>query len=85
MVKISARIEVESPMVIDDLWVHKENAYCEVEEKLLKGPGYEEIGTKIFVPEEYAYDYALERISQKEDEKKEFVEWFYSDNWIKED
>jgi len=46
--------------------------------------GYEEIGTGIFVAEEDAYDYAMERISLDEAEKKEFVEWFYSGNWIKE-
>lgn len=49
----------------------------------LQGEGYEEIGTGVFVPEEDAYDYALERVSQDEEEKKEFVEWFYSGNWIK--
>lgn len=55
----------------------------------LDGPGFEEIGTGIFVPEEDAYQYAMERISQDEDLQKEFketvVEWFYSGNWIKED
>jgi len=51
-----------------------------VEEK----SGYKEIGTGIFVAEEDAYDYAMERISLDEAEKKEFVEWFYSGNWIKE-
>lgn len=54
-------------------------------EKNLNGAGYTEIDSGIFVPEENAYKYALERISQDEDLKKEFVEWFYSDNWIKED
>ena len=57
----------------------------EVLEKL-NGTGYEEIQTGIFVPEEDAYNYAMERISQDEEEKKEFVEWFYSGNFIfKED
>lgn len=49
-----------------------------------KEPGYEEVVTGIFVSEEDAYDYAMERISQDEDLKQEFVEWFYS-NWIKEE
>lgn len=53
------------------------------------GAGYAEIGSDIFVPEESAYDYAMERISQDEDLKREFremlVEWFYSGNWVKED
>lgn len=60
----------------------------EIEEKL-NGVGYTEMGTRIFVPEEDAYDYAMERISLDEDLQKEFketvVEWFYSGNWIKED
>lgn len=51
----------------------------------LNGAGYEEMGTGIFVPEEDAYQYAMERISSDEDLKREFVEWFYSGNWIKED
>lgn len=57
--------------------------------KELGGAGYTEIGSDIFVPEESAYDYAMERIYQDEDLKREFremlVEWFYSGNWVKED
>ena len=49
-----------------------------------KKAGYEEIGTGIFVPEEDAFEYALERVSLDEEEKQEFVDWFYSGNWIKE-
>lgn len=39
------------------------------------------------VEEENAFDYALEEMANTDDEelKKEFVEWFYSGNWIKED
>lgn len=84
MVKILTQIETENPMVMDYLWEHMEKSCCPVEEKL-QGAGYEEIGTGIFVQEEDAYEYALERISQDEDLQKEFVEWFYSGNWIKED
>lgn len=51
----------------------------------LNGPGYREIETDIFVSEEDAYKYALERISQDENLKQEFVELFYSGNWVKED
>lgn len=58
--------------------------YGEIEEKL-NGSGYAEIGTGIFVSEEDAYGYALERISLDEELKQEFVEWFYSGNWIEED
>lgn len=55
------------------------------EDRSLDGPGYSEIDTDIFVREEDSFSYALERISQDEELKKEFVEWFYSENWIKED
>lgn len=55
----------------------------------LNGAGYTEINSGIFVPEEDAYKYAMERISQDEDLKRELVEmvveWFYSGNWIKEE
>lgn len=56
----------------------------EISEKL-NGPGYEEIGTGVFVSDEDAFDYALERISRDDDLKQEFVEWFYSGNWIEEE
>lgn len=75
-------MELENRMVLDALWRWKEPP--EVAEKL-RGPGYSEIGTGVFVPEEDAYDYAMERISLDEELKQEFVEWFYSGNWIKED
>ncbi len=54
-------------------------------EQDLNGSGYSEIGTGIFVREEDACKYAIERISQNEDLKQEFVEWFYSGNWVRED
>ena len=51
----------------------------------LNGSGYLEIGTGIFVADEDAFDYALERISEcTEEEKKEFLEWFYS-SWVFKD
>lgn len=51
----------------------------------LNGPGYQEIGSGVFVLEDDAYQYALERISSDEDLKWEFVEWFYSGNWVEEE
>lgn len=73
---------LENRMVVDWQWP---DAPAEGKEKL-NGAGYKEIGTEIFVPEEDAYDYALERISHGTDaEKREFVEWFYLGNWIRED
>ena len=32
-----------------------------------------------------AFDYALEQITNNEEEKQEFIEWFYSGNWIEKD
>ena len=78
--------ELENRMVIDSEWKRIDPQGARIQ---LIGPGYKEIGTEIFVPEEDAYDYAMERISTDEDLKKEFkdsvVEWFYSGNWVKED
>lgn len=78
---------IENRMVVDPEWKWKED-FPEISEKL-NGKGYFETGTGNFVPEEDAYEYAMERISQDEDLQKEFkeaiVEWFYSGNWIKED
>ncbi|MCM1327281.1 MAG: hypothetical protein NC094_12035 [Bacteroidales bacterium] len=71
--------QIENRMVVESQW----NEPPEVEKKL-NSAGYEEIGTGIFVSEEDAYAYALERISLDEDLQNEFVEWFYSGNWIKE-
>ena len=51
----------------------------------LRGPGYEEIGSGVFVPKEDALGYAIERIAQgTKEESQEFVDWFYSGDWIKE-
>lgn len=54
--------------------------------------GYLGFGTEEnnFVPEETAYEYALNRcLRGSEEDQKEFremlVEWFYSGNWVKED
>lgn len=36
------------------------------------------------VPEEKAFEYALRRVSSmKGTDKQEFIEWFYSGNWVK--
>lgn len=60
----------------------------------LRGPGREEIGTGIFVAEEDAFDYALERcfeivpacvgdLKWTQEFREMLVEWFYSGNWTK--
>lgn len=40
----------------------------------------------IAVTDDQAFRYALERIAHgKPEEQQEFVEWFYSGNWVKEE
>lgn len=66
----------------------------EIKEKL-NGAGYKEMGTGVFVPEEDAFDYAIEHcaivpfmvqgIEWTQEFMEMLVEWFYSGNWIKED
>lgn len=78
---------IENRMVRNSVWSNLEKP-CEVKEKL-NGPGYSEIGTGNFVPEEDAFDYALERCLHGTEEDKQWfremlIEGFYS-NWIKED
>ena len=80
---------VENRLVLDSEWRWKEEP-AEAVEKVLKQTGYHEMGTNVFVPEDEAYEYALERcLNGSEEEQKEFkemlVEWFYSGNWRKED
>ena len=50
--------------------------------------GYQEIGTNVFVADEDAYEYALDRcMNGTEEEQEEFkqmiVEWFFSGNWVR--
>lgn len=35
------------------------------------------------VEEEYAFGYALSRILNSKTEENEFVDWYYSGNWLK--
>lgn len=49
---------------------------------------YEGIGPEkdTVVDEDVAFSYALERIKNgSNEEQKEFVEWYYSGNWIKKE
>lgn len=74
---------IENRMVIDSEWeINK--SLNEIKEKLM-GPGYRESATGVFVPEEDAYDFAIQAINQNEDLKKELVYWFYFNDWVKED
>lgn len=65
-------------------------------ESNLNGLGWRNLFTDDFVAEEDAFDYAIERcvetvpegfrkIKWTQEFKETIVEWFYSDNWIKED
>lgn len=62
----------------------------------LNGAGYKQLGTGVFIPEEDAFEYALEQcvemvsdslfnIGWTQEFKEMLVEWFYSGNWVKED
>lgn len=73
---------IENRMVNDFVWSRLEKE-PEVREKI-NGPGWTEMGTGIFVPEKEAFRYSVEAMSQDEELQREFVEWFYSGNWIKE-
>lgn len=75
---------IENRMVRDLAWENLEKTASDEGHGKTNRPGYVEIGTRIFVDEENAYDYALERVSQDDELKQEFVEWFYAGNWIKE-
>lgn len=67
----------------------------EVGGKVRQG-GWEEIGTGIFVSDENAFDYALERcfeivpnfvhrLKWTDEFKEMLVGWFYSGNWVRTD
>lgn len=78
---------IENRMVRNAVWDNLEKPYENGAK--LNGPGYLEVGTNNFVPEEDAFGYALDRCLNGSDaDKQEFrdmlVEWFYSGNWIKE-
>lgn len=78
---------LENRMVVDSQWTWREQKTVE---EVVKEKGYHEMGTNVFVPEDEAYEYALDRcLNGPEEDQKEFkamlVEWFYSGNWKKED
>lgn len=88
--KIMERIE--NRMAVGSRWGW--NVPAEVGEKL-RAPGYREMGTGVFVPEEDAFGYALEHcfemvpagielLKWTQEFKEMLVEWFYSGNWVKE-
>lgn len=83
-------------MVVDSEWEENFFKVSEEDSKTLNGNGYTEINTGRFVPEEDAFDYAMEqcvlfapessrKIKWTQEFKEMFVEWFYSGNWVKEE
>ena len=84
---------LENSMVLDSYWPK----IPEAAEEKLNSPGYREVGAGIFVPDEEAFNYALEhcfevvpkfvhRIKWTQEFKEMLVEWFYSGGeWIRED
>ena len=52
-----------------------------------KEKGYRKLFGKEFVPEEDAYDYALEKCMGEDNEefRTMLVEWYFSGNWVKEE
>lgn len=84
---MSVNALIENRMVVDSEWAWQQ---IEEVEEVLSEKGYHQFGTNVFVPEEDAYEYALERcMNGSEEEQEEFkamlVEWFFSGNWVKED
>mgnify|MGYP007113732641 FL=1 len=79
--------QIENHMVMDSLW---ESYYPEQAEKLRES-GYHKCGTEEFVPENEAYEYALDQcLNGSEEDQKEFkamlVEWYFSGGaWRKEE
>lgn len=85
--------EIENRMVID---VKRAGNEIGAVESKLTGPGFTEMKTGVFVSKDDAFDYALDQCIESPAAgmhgikwTKEFmemlVEWFYSDNWIRED
>lgn len=37
----------------------------------------------IYVKDEFCLAYAIDRVLTNAEEQKEFIEWYYSGNWIK--
>lgn len=81
--RTAAMYDIEIRMVCDSWW--GEAGYRESARGALRGPGYLNRDTGIFVPEEDVFDYAMEVLPQDSDLKREFLDWFYSGNWVKEE
>ncbi len=70
---------VENRMVIDSEWI------CTDPQDFMQEQdhGYENIITGCIVSDDDALDYARESADQEDMTDAEFVEWFFSGNWVK--
>lgn len=73
---------VENRMVIDSEWQYVEPVTVEPEKP---ESGFKNVWTLEFVSADDALDYAREHEEQGDMTDEEFVEWFFSDNWIRRD
>lgn len=76
-------VHIDNRMAVDSEWECLERTCRSTQPPGKKG--YTELHTSIFVPKENAYGYAMERIRDDKGLQEEFVEWFYSGDWIEED
>lgn len=71
--------QCENRLVIDSEWIWTDTKESEQEEVV---KGYENISSGEFIPVEDALEYAREHAEQGEDTDQEFIDWFFSGNWI---
>lgn len=72
---------IENRMVVDSEW--RFLTPPEAAGEAAKEAGYLEMGTGKFIPEDEAFDYAIEKLSgSSAEEKQEFISYFYSGNYI---
>ncbi len=74
--------ELENRMFIDSEWAWNETPADEIWDRQ-DAPGYTNIRTGEFVPLEDALAYALEKTAQDAALRQEFVDYFYSGNWLR--
>ncbi len=70
---------VENRMVIDSEWIYTDPKDFMQEQD----HGYENIITGRIVSDDDALDYARKSVDQEDMTDAEFVEWFFSGNWVK--
>lgn len=71
-------------------WLKRNNQiFYQIGERMYmaKIRGYAGLGDDLgtFVPEEEAFQYAMQRVQWSDYWRKEFVDWFYSGDWVPEE